>query len=431
MSEYLHIVYKDHKQYTRQLKVKYQFNLILELSKKNRKFLLEIVHDCLENEYFFGIVFVVDKNEILFDRLFFLRDIVLKLLYSNKKAGIWGVPYCVQQQILGPYYFSQISSDLIPENSKYYSKFISTFQMESSLLLRCHQCINVAECDGLGIRIENHVMWGYRTSNKYRKIDRDILFKTDNEEMKALYDSFKEHVDNSDLRYADRYLYFVKNIDYGSTYSFSDRFVYHCDYLPLFECEQELYFLDKHIENKHFIATLDELLAKKEIGRIAYSTAKKNGVYRESFYVAPVNEKNEYLLNYFNLDINISVSHQFYGIGVDFYNNDIKSYKIYFMLTPELLLQMHPQYFEKINIDLLSLSPKLHYYIVRLDANKKRISERIDLVYEDKDRSLFQQYFDQLPFSEEALDLMHIYAFAFEFEELDIKKMNIYYRNRF
>lgn len=425
------IVYINKRQYDRYINSKSNFYLLFELSAENRISLLKIIADCLNHSHFRAIIFTVNKNEILFDRLFFLKEMTLKLFQNDKKVGIWGIPYCVMQSIFGGHYFSQLADKMIPENSNQYSKYIPVNQYSSSLLLQCHKCIASNDCDGLGIREENQSLYRGRVSHKYRIIGRNDLFRTDNEVMKKMYDSFCEHVDNSDLTYADRYLYFVKNIDFGSSYSFSDRFVYHCDFLPLHDYEKELIFLDSYIENKSFLPMINELAGKNKIGRIAYSKAQNENISRESFYIIPNDEHNYYLLNYFNINFDIKFPNRFFGVGVDFYNGQIKSYKVYFMIPTEILLQVFPHYFQKIDINVLELHKKEHYYIIRLDRNKKIISERIDLVYNDKDRVLYQTYFEHLLFPNKTLEELHIFALAFEFEDMDIKKKNIYYRNSF
>ncbi len=430
-SSYPYFVYMDNLQYRNFLTKNTHFYLVFELSKKNRKPLLKIIQDCIEYEHFHGIIFVINKNEVLLDRLFFLKELSLKLFKSDKEVGLWGIPYCARQLIFGSFDFSQFAPRLIPEENQSYSKYIPTYRRDSSMLLKCVECVASSSCDGLGSRRENHFMWNYRTSRTYRQIGRDELFKTDNEKMQKMYDEFCVYIDHSDLTYADRYLYFVKNIDHGSSYSFSDRFVYHCDFPPPHEYEQELIFLATYVQNKNFLPMISELVNRGEIRRIGYTKAEKDNVSRESFYVNPNGESNYYLLKYFGIDLELSFPNKFYGVGVDFYNGKIKSYKIYCIIPTEILLQMRPKYFEEIGIDLLALHEKEHYYIIRLDERKKKISERIDLMYNDKDFLLYQSYIEHLPFSEESLKLLHIFAFAFEFEEMQLNKINIYYRNRF
>ena len=426
--EHLFINYINNIQYHTNLNGIQNFYLIFELSKKNRKHLLDIVNDCIENRHFLGLIFVIEKNEVLFDRLFFLQSLVLKIVQHGKNTGIWGVPYCVQQTILGAYYFSKFAPNFIQEEGKNFSKYIPTFQKESSLLLGCVECFDVYKCDGLGILSGNYSQKGYRTSHEYRKRGRDALFKTDNDEMQKIYDSFSNHIDNSSLRYADRYFYFVDNLDYGSSYSFSDRFVYHCDYIPRHEYTQEFNFLETHTSNKKIIPYLRTLADKDEMCRLAYSKAIKKKVSRESFYINPNGEHNYYLLKFFDIDLSFDFPNKFLGLGIDFHNAEIKSYKIYLMVPVHKLIEMFPLNLKKTDIDLLTLHEKEHFYIIRLDENKKKIAERIDIVYNDKDRVSLKKY---LPYSENVLDTLHILALAFEFESIDIKKINVYYRNRF
>jgi len=423
--------YLNESQYYKSLNSEKSFYLILELTKKNRKYLLRIVKECISHKNFHGIIFLIDKNEILFERLFFLKDISIKLFNNNKKVGIHGLPYCVLQYIFGSDYFSRYFPDFISEDNQYYSKYIPIFQQNSSLLLKCAECIASTYCDGLGSRIENHYIWSYRTSHTYRALGRDILFQTDNAEMQNMYDSFCTYIDNSDLTYADRYLYFTKNIDLGSAYSFSDRFVYHCDFPPKNEYKKELNFLSTYIENRTFLPIIETLLNRDEVCRIAYSKANKDNISRESFYINPNGENNYYLLNYFNIKLDISFPNKFLGVGIDYYNGKIKSYKIYFVVSSEILMQIHPEYFNKIDIELFSLQKKEHYYIIRLDADKKMVSERIDLIYNDKDSIYFQKYLKKLPFSDSSIASLFIFAFAFEFESNQLNKINIYYRNKF
>ncbi len=430
--QWLYFVYVDEHQFYRCLNSQRDFYLLFELTKKNRKSLLKIIQACITHEDFHGIIFIADKNEVLLERLFFLKDLSLKLIKNHKEVGVWGIPYCVMQLIFGAYHFSKFIPEFIPEESCYYSKFTPTYQQDSSLLLPCVECVALHECDGLGSRKENHMMWSYRTSHKYRKIGRNKLFQTDNEKMQKNYDRYCDYIDHSDLTYADRYLYFLKNIDLGSSaYSFSDRFVYHCDFLPSHEYEQELSFLNTHVENSRFLPMLSELINRGEVRRIGYSQAERNGVSRESFYINPNAEDNYYFLNYFNIDLKITFLNKFLGVGIDYYNGKIKSYKIYFWVSIEILLEMHPQYFKQIDIDVCALFEKEHYYVIRLDEKKERVSERIDLIYNEKDRLLFDAYFKYLPFSQKQLNELTIFGFAFEFEAMMLNKMNIYYRNRF
>ena len=427
----LYAVYIDAIQYQKWLEDKREFYLIFELSKKNRKSLLTIVQECLEYKHFLGMIFVVEKNELLFERLFYIKTLALKLLDNDKSTGVWGVPYCVMQSIFGPCDYSHYASGLIPQTNEIFSKYIPTYRKDSSLLIKCAECICVSDCDGLGSRTANHHMWDYRTSHTYRTKERDILFKTEQKEMQKIYDLFCNHIDQSDLSYADRYLYFVKNIDFGSPYSFAERFVYHCDFLPHFEYEKEFDFLSQHIKNRDLLPRIRFLAEKEEICRLGYSKAVNENIHRESLYINPRYENSYYLLEFFDVEIERSFPNKFFGVGVDFFNGEIKSYKIYFVVHSEILLQMRPHYFKKIGIDIDTLHQKEHYFIVRLNADKESVSERIDLIYNERDHLHYARYFEQALFPNENMKKIHPFAFAFEFEKDNIKKINIYYRNRF
>lgn len=424
-------VYVNEEQYMQYIDSKTDFCLLFELSRDSRKSLFRIINDCFKHIHFRGIIFAINKNEILLDRLFFLKDITLNLFKKDKKVGLWGIPYCTMQSIFGNHYFSQLAYKTIPENSDYYCKNIPFYQHDSSLLLLCSRCILSDNCDGLGSRIDNHAIREYRTSHYYRKKNRDLLFETDNIKLQNMYTDFCKYIDNSDLTYADRYIYFVKNIDFGSSHSFTDRFVYHCDYLPYDDYKKEVNFLGLHVENKNFLPKIRELAKEHKISRIGYSMAFKNGVFRESYYLAPDNVYDHYLLRFFKIDLGANHSCRLRGIGIDFYDGKIKSYKVYFMVRSEILLKTHSNYIKKIGINLLDLYEKSHFNVLRLDANKQITSERIDLVYNDKDYAYYNSYFKQLPFSNKILEKLFIFGFAFEFENMKIKKINLYYRNHY
>ena len=142
----LYAVYIDAAQYQKWLKDKREFYLIFELSKKNRKSLLTIVQECLEYKHFRGMIFVVEKNELLFERLFYIKTLALKLLDNDKSTGVWGVPYCVMQSIFGPCDYSHYASGLIPQTNEIFSKYIPTHHKDSSLLLKCAECVCVSDC---------------------------------------------------------------------------------------------------------------------------------------------------------------------------------------------------------------------------------------------------------------------------------------------
>ncbi len=424
-------VYINNQQLKKILKKDKAFYLLFELSAKNRKNLQNVIQKCLDHTHCRGIVFSVNKNEILLDRLFFLRDVTLDFYHKGKRIGIWGVPSCIKMSIFGPQLFTELIPEMIEESSDCYCKNLPVNQYGSTLLLSCIKCIDTKVCDGLGLRKENQVEREYRTSYKFRQIGRDELYKTDSQMMKSTYESFRRYVDYSDLAYADRYLYFIKNIDYGSDYSFADRFVYHCDYLPYDEYEDELRFLDTQVLNKSFLSTIDNLARKRRISKIAYSKAVGDGVFRESFYVAPSDQYSRYLLHYFDIDINVESGDRLYGVGVDFYNGEIKSFKVYMMVRSEKLLRRCKNYIDKIGIDLLGMHERSHFHVLRLNQERKIVSDRIDLIYNEKDYLYFLPYFSQFQASDISFEKLYIFGLAFDFEDGNIKKINLYYRNRF
>ena len=428
----LYIVYVNDQQYLKNLSAKKHFYLLLELSESNRKNLLKIVKDCKKHDYFLGIIFMINKNELLLDRLFFLKSITIELMDLNKRVGIWGIPYCAKKTLFGAYDFSQFAYNLIPEKSSYYSVNNLFYQTKSTLLTSCYQCIESIKCLGLGIQKENNILQDRGSiSHDYRIRGRDMLFRTKNIKMQNLYNTFTKYVDSSDLTYANRYLYFVNNVDFGSIYSFTNRFVYHCDFLPPHEYEEEFLFLSKVVQNIYFLNSVKTLISKGMLSRIAYSRAEKENIIRESFYVSPKDEYDYELLKYFNLKLDNKLPYKLYGIGIDFYNNELKSYKVYFIVPSNDLSKLSSNDLEKIDINIETLKQKEHYYVLRFNKDKKIISKRVDLMYSKEDKQVYMKLLEKFSSTQQLLEIAHIFALSFEFQEEKIEKMNLYYQNIF
>ena len=426
------ISYIKLEQYQNLLDSSNKFYLYFLLTSQNRKNIFNIVQDCLENDFFQGIIFDIDKNDILFNRLFFLKDITLRLIENSKDIGIWGIPYCAMQLIFDDYNYSLLVPRFIPSNSSRYSRLNIVDNYESNMLFRCKECFKVNDCNGFGKRKENILNWGGKISYKYLNIKgRDELFNPYDEDMKNLYLNFSKYIENSSKEYANRYLYFVANIDYGSKYSFKNRFIYHCEFLPEQELDKEILFLKNNVLNQSVLSKIKKLYKQYAIKQIAYSKAIRNDTIRESFYISPNNEKSIDILKYFQIKENFIFPYRLYGLGIDYYNESIISYKIYSILKSHLIVKYFSKYLKKIDIDILDLYEKEHYYSIRYDKNMKKISERIDLIYNDTDYKYFKKYIDQVGFSEEFLNKIIVSLLAFEFKDNKLIKINIYYHNRY
>jgi hypothetical protein len=424
-------VYSGLKSYQVQIQSQHFFYLLFDLTKENRKQLLKIVHDCINNDNFKGVIFSINKNELILDRLFFLKEITINIISRGKSVGIWGIPYCYMQSIFGSYNYSLYVPRMIPPNSFYFSEYDRVQKYNSLMLSSCQLCVKVDTCHGLGNKKENQYIPFGRVSHYYRMKGRDQLVKGNDISMQKIYRSFAEHIDRSDLTYADRYVYFIKNLDLGSEYSFENRFVYHCDYLPKHELEVEWGFLVQHTLQHDILYDIRTLHEQERISRIAYSKVKDSTTLRESFYVSPNNEHNKELLDHFKIDLNVGFSYKLYGVGIDFYNGKIKSYKVYCIVEKSILLRVFPEYIKRIGIDIENLNEEEHYFSLRFDEKKQKVSDRIDLIYNDLDYKLFKPYIDQQRLSKEFFEQIYVILFGFEFEGLEMKKINMYYQNRF
>jgi hypothetical protein len=377
------------------------------------------------------MVFVVSPDRLLLNRLFFLKEILQALWKAHKKVGVWGAPECVLMEILSPPLFSRLRPAFLEEEGAGRCRFEPAAWYRSALRIGCRNCIVRDRCAGLGNRPQNLGAREYRSTHTSRRRWRDALFRSSLPELRKLYRRFADYVDRSDLRYADRYLYFVQSLDYGSAYSQNDRFVYHCDYLPDGEVDRELAFLRRQKGNGLPLSELETLLRSDSVSRFAYSKGVGKGRERESYYFAPSDVYDHRLLEYFRIPGKYDDRERLIGIGVDYYDGRLEGYKLYFDYRSEKLWRRFPAYLERIGIDPMELHPRSHYYVQRLDPKGDTLSERIDLIYDPRDFRHYVPYFSHFDFAEEAWKRLHLFALAFDFVGERIGKINLYYRNAY
>jgi hypothetical protein len=333
-------------------------------------------------------------------------------------------------EILGPELFSEMRPLFEEEAGPGRCRCEAGIFGRSALRLACRTCIARERCGGLGRREANLLPWReYRSTHADRRRGREALFHTDDPELMERYRRFVRHVDGSDLRYADRYLYFVRSLDYGSPYVQTDRFVYHCDYLPRREYGAELAFLASQTARRSMIADLESLALSGGIARYAYSRGRGKGGERESFYFAPPTPEEHDLLAYFAVPWEYDARERLVGLGIDYYDGRLAGYKLYSEIRPDALWRRFPEYLERIGIDPLGLHTPFHYHVLRFDREGRKLSERIDLIYDPRDREAYRSQFAAFPSDAGFWERIHIFGLAYDFAGERLEKVNLYYRN--
>jgi len=407
-----------------------EFRLLLTLPLATAGILWRLYALCLGESRCRGVVFVVDRDRILFSRLFFLREIMLKLKASGRSVGVWGVPECVLLEILGPWDYTLLRPEMTdPEGPGRCA--VSRVGLHGSALMRhCAGCILCKTCEGMGSRQENLVVREFRTVSRLRRKGRDRFFESGNPQMRRRYRAFCDYVDQSDLRYADRYLYFIRNLDFGSPFSQKERFVYHCDYLPPAGYVREGDFLATQSRQKALVERIVRLGETGRVSRLGYSAAVRESEWRESFYLAPGNGKDLSLLDALGpIPHTDPVGELFGGVGMDFYNGTLHTFKVYHLVRREWVMRFAAPLAEATGIDLAALREPLHYYVERLDPSGRRLSHRIDLTYRSEDHPQYEALIDRFGFDAETLTSIRIFGFAFDFEGESLTKINLYFRN--
>ena len=408
------------------------FLLLFPLDAHHRTALFE-VHSRLSNHpRCRGIIFEIDKNEILLLRLCFLRELIEHWRAQGKEVGLWGIPACVRIEILRPWLFSLMKHRMIPETTERWERIVHRDFEDSAQLLTCRDCLEIPDCPGLGTKPENlRHAWTYRNPPTVYAKNRDLFFRSRDPQLLQSYRRFSRHADASDSRHADRYLYFSKPLDDRSDYAFTDRFIYHCDYLPPEEYDEELDFLGAEVQHREILGIYSALGQRGHISRFGYSYAVRNSRRRESFYLAPSDPFCSLLPESFGLDPALTEGRTLIGVGVDFYTTGEREFKIYTEHRVEELQRNFAPLLRSIDIDLYALRQKTHFHVRRIDARGDALTQRIDLTYLPEDHIHYLPYLRRFPFSEAEWNAMHILGFAFDFREEAISKISLYYRNRF
>jgi len=413
-------------------KAQKDFYLIIPLGKGEKGELSALFSRALESPYCQGIVFDIDPNAVLLDRLFFLRFFLESLERAGKSGGIWGIPECILYRILGPWNFYRLKERLIPPQSASYCRLHPLESFHSSLPLGCRKCHTANNCPGPGNRAENlHSIGEHISPHSLRRRHRELLFKSDDPELERRYRYFCNYVDRSDLTEADRYLYFAKNLNRRSDYIYTNRFIYHCDYLPFHKYDKELRFLESAGARSEILEHLAHAVGGEMLSRYGYSDASRDDCRRESLYMAPATPHDLRLLKRFGLPTSLCEGGEFWGIGIDYFDNERYELKLYILRRTAELLERFPHYLQQIPVSVETLHHPKQVHVLRFNASRQRLTERIDLIHTPRDRDHFIDALKDFPFNEEQKEVMHTLALGFDFLDGTLSKSTLYYRNRF
>ena len=141
-------------------------NHIIFLNSSNLEDIKDKINDgSLVTSNHADLIIVCDKNSLYFKDLVFLSKLMVDYLDSEIRIGLWGLPYCVLQFILGPPLYSHFHKKLIQENDLFE---IPELNLNTIQLVECRDCIKFNACYGLGVLENNLHRWHFRLKNEAR-----------------------------------------------------------------------------------------------------------------------------------------------------------------------------------------------------------------------------------------------------------------------
>ncbi len=309
-----------------------KLSYIFHLDKESASQLQEVLTHFLSDKTSLGLILLVNKNSFVLKELTFLGELPSMFYKIEKPFGIWGLPYCVMQFILGGYNYSRYADSLIKEPSLFAA--IHQSWMHSALLPTCHKCIAVKQCSGVGNLAANHSMFAWRAKNSER-FKRAELIVLENGIDKQ-YRASLEHITSFSLEKTDRTIRFAALFEPKSEPVYHDRFIYYCNYLSAEEFDAEKTFMLSISKNRDYVPKfLQHHL--RYFKRFAFSLAAKINT-RETFYGFFISEQasRDYLHHSGILIRQENFEDQFHFFGIDFIDQTMSGYKLYAKIHDEL-----------------------------------------------------------------------------------------------
>lgn len=420
-----HIVFENMVQIQQQFEFQQDFYLHFYIDAGNNKYFNQCIKMCIEDEVCSGVVFHVEQNRFIFEKLFFLKDMIEQLLFSGRKVGICGLPPCIPRTLLGGYLYMRFINNQVEQNPK----IVYQSQVAKVYLPKCQFCVDQDICLGPGdINMESFKpIIKKNVSPIFTKTFQ--AFKSDYVYLNSMHEAYVAYCQKRESSVTYRTVYYVSNIDFNSEHSYSNRFVYGCDYINPNEYTEEFSFLREHVIHKQYIDLLESIASIEKTSQIAYSLAQKGKVFRESFYMFVSKQYGKKLLNDFNINYKYPQSFHmhFIGIGVDVISDEIAGYKLYFRSTKSFL----KRYMEPFGIDITYLTYNSHYLVLRLDKKQNFISYKVEILIMHKDLKYFKEIIDDYDYYDKKLNDNELYNIAVEIVEEKISKINIYHRHNF
>ena len=357
-----------------------RFSLPFRLDKGSAKSLEATIGTFLVQKNGPGLIIHIDKNAFVFTKLFFLKRIV-HLFYRQKvPLGIWGLPFCVMQQILGGYLYTKVQKFLIKEPRSFAFKYQGG--LHSSLLIECKKCIKAETCSGLGNLACNRSQFAWRMANRYRFVNLPYL--TLQKPAAEVHDQFIRHICRYPQEGTDRAVAYARVFSKSRGFIYHDRFIYYCNYLLSSEAEDEKKLILAHTKNQGFIENFFRLYPSY-FERYAYSLAYGEKI-RETvygFFIDASQAKD--LLGKLSLDLQQqSFEGPFYFFGIDLIDGVPDAYKLYAKITdkPAFFDYLEHQFSIVFPPEILEISYGF-LFVRRVDSEKRLLSIKVEMYSRD------------------------------------------------
>ncbi len=406
------------------IQIPMRFSTLFRLDKHSTKELDTTISNFLSQKNGPGLILYIDKNAFVFVRLSFLKTIILHFYRLKVPLGIWGLPYCVMQQILGGYLYARLQKYLIQEPKIFVFKLHNI--QHSALLLECKKCIKAEVCNGLGHLPRNRSQFAWRMANRYRF--EQVKNLSLHGHAKKVHDLFVKHICHYPQEETDRAIAYAKVFQKSIGFTYVDRFIYYCNYLLPPQIEEEKELILTYTKNREFIESFFRFYPSY-FERYAYSLAYGEKI-RETVYGFFIDaNRSKDLLGKLNLNLQQQLFEEpFYFFGIDMIDGVPEGYKLYSKISDD------SAFFDYLAYHFSFLFPSeimeiSHDFLLvrRLDANKRLSSVKVEMYCNDlaKFSNLVYRYFDILLESNEYFETDRI---AFDVDlQANLTKITLYY----
>ena len=277
-----------------------------------------------------GLVLIIDKNSIVFNRLQELKALIYRCHTEQFRIAVAGIPYCTLQRAFGGLEYTK-SSSVCKEVFSAFFTYHKEIMKGSHLTLACRYCIARDTCTGLDSLSRNDSIEGYRITpeKKYRE-KRKISFEDDL--VRASYTRFLERVRLNSCWKTERTLKYANVLSEKEAHRYEQRFIYYARYLDLDEIGPEYEALRAMVLNE---APLHDIFGvyypAQKCSGFAYTLAKKGRAYRETFYAYFVSTEslNQYLGKNFKFSVENGAFEFNYFSGIDYVGGKAREFKVY------------------------------------------------------------------------------------------------------